>query len=469
MYTKQPKKVSLFNTLEILQKYSDENHRLSQKDIMDILRKEYDMVIDRKTVKRNLMELMDLGFEIEYIEKERNIKDKMGEKSIVYTDFYLVRDFTDSELRLIIDSILVSNHIPDKQRKDLVKKLSKLSNVYFKQINTEVKNVNIITSQNKEFFLNIEIIDEAILNGKKVEFSYNEYKINKKLHAVINRVIEKPSEIITFDGHYYMVCNSEQGCIYRIDKITNIKLIEHKDIISTNEIDVCEHRVENFIFKDDKKIYVKFSVLPKAVEKVVDAYHWSLLNGKYVKIISPSDLINEVRYTTEELSHSYSIGGQYRLNKALFDYKKNKRLDLTGVNLRDLNVISEVTEPVEVVLKMNFINNFSFLEKYQNLASLRIVNQKVDDFSFLYSLESLKYLRLSGTGFDDLKFIENCKGLRKLYLLENDFENIEILYQLTKLEFLQINHSMAEKIDVKRLKDNNPDIQVVFWTQSVVM
>ena len=60
MYTKQPKKVSLFNTLEILQRYTDENHRISQKDIVDILRKEYDMVIDRKTVKRNLMELIEM-------------------------------------------------------------------------------------------------------------------------------------------------------------------------------------------------------------------------------------------------------------------------------------------------------------------------------------------------------------------------------------------------------------------------
>ena len=192
MYTKQPKKVSLFNTLEILQRYTDENHRISQKDIVDILRKEYDMVIDRKTVKRNLMELIDLGYEIEYTEKERNIRDKNGdgvEKSTVYTDFYLVRDFTDSELRLIIDSVMVSQHIPDNQRRDLVKKISKLSNDYFKILNTDVNNVNVITAQNKDFFLNLEIIDEAILSGKKVSFSYNEYKIDKKLHIMMEKIM----------------------------------------------------------------------------------------------------------------------------------------------------------------------------------------------------------------------------------------------------------------------------------------
>ena len=40
MYTKQPKKLLILNILDILQKYSDADHRLSQKDIGDILEKE---------------------------------------------------------------------------------------------------------------------------------------------------------------------------------------------------------------------------------------------------------------------------------------------------------------------------------------------------------------------------------------------------------------------------------------------
>ena len=37
MYGKQPKKMLIMNILDILKKYTDENHRLSQKEIMDIL------------------------------------------------------------------------------------------------------------------------------------------------------------------------------------------------------------------------------------------------------------------------------------------------------------------------------------------------------------------------------------------------------------------------------------------------
>ena len=61
MYTKQPKKMMIFDIYEILRKYSDANHRLSQKDIENYLETEYDMTVNRKSVKRNIMELIDMN------------------------------------------------------------------------------------------------------------------------------------------------------------------------------------------------------------------------------------------------------------------------------------------------------------------------------------------------------------------------------------------------------------------------
>lgn len=118
MYTIQPKKLLIVNILEILKKHTDEQHRLSQKDIVDLLKSEYNMTVDRKAVKRNLMDLIDFGYEIEYSESVRmmrNSKTGQLEESYILSDFYLVRDFTDSELRLMIDSLLFSKHIPYSQ------------------------------------------------------------------------------------------------------------------------------------------------------------------------------------------------------------------------------------------------------------------------------------------------------------------------------------------------------------------
>ena len=44
----------------------------------------------------------------------------------------LIVRFEDAELRLLIDGVLASKHISEKHTKDLIEKLSTLSNKYFK-------------------------------------------------------------------------------------------------------------------------------------------------------------------------------------------------------------------------------------------------------------------------------------------------------------------------------------------------
>lgn len=67
------RKLIIMNILDILRRYSDEDHRLSQKEIGDILQTEYNMAVGRKTIRRNIMNLMDCGYEIEYSESIRMV------------------------------------------------------------------------------------------------------------------------------------------------------------------------------------------------------------------------------------------------------------------------------------------------------------------------------------------------------------------------------------------------------------
>ena len=80
------KKLS-FAILDILRKYTDEDHRLSQKDIIDILKTEYDMTADRKSIKRNITSLMEMGYEINFSEALRMFPNKNGvlEESYINT------------------------------------------------------------------------------------------------------------------------------------------------------------------------------------------------------------------------------------------------------------------------------------------------------------------------------------------------------------------------------------------------
>ena len=137
------KKLLILYILDILQKYTDEEHRLSQKEIQDILKKEYEMPVDRKAIKRNLLNLIEYGSSIEYREVSRkeifrkksvvsdkdslDLEDKgIQEDDLLWTDFYLKQKFTNEELRLLIDSLLFSKHIPYSQAKKLITKLESL-------------------------------------------------------------------------------------------------------------------------------------------------------------------------------------------------------------------------------------------------------------------------------------------------------------------------------------------------------
>ena len=63
-YSLQPKKMLALNLLELLRKYSDENHRLSQQELLRLLESEYGMTADRKSVRRNLLELQSSGYPV---------------------------------------------------------------------------------------------------------------------------------------------------------------------------------------------------------------------------------------------------------------------------------------------------------------------------------------------------------------------------------------------------------------------
>ena len=62
----QPKKMIILDILHILQKHSDKEHRLSQHDIQELLVSEYGMKVDRKTISRNIITLVQCNYPIEY-------------------------------------------------------------------------------------------------------------------------------------------------------------------------------------------------------------------------------------------------------------------------------------------------------------------------------------------------------------------------------------------------------------------
>lgn len=238
MPAQQPKRILIMNILDILKRYTDADHRLSQKEIIDILRSEYNMTADRKSIRRNILNLMDCGYPIEYSETIRmtpNPKTGEPEENYIWSDFYLEREFTDGELRLLIDSVLFSRHVPYSQCKGLVEKLADLSNMYFRSRVRHIARMPAERTDNKQLFLNIELLDEAISKKRKVSFRYVEYGTDKRLHVrkrpdgTVREYIINPYQMAAKEGKYYLICNYDKYdniSNYRLDRIRDLRILD---------------------------------------------------------------------------------------------------------------------------------------------------------------------------------------------------------------------------------------------------
>lgn len=314
MYTNQPKKLTIMNILDILKKYTDEDHRLSQKEIQDILAREYEMRVDRKAIKRNLMNLIEFGYDINYSESVRVFKDKDGEEqeNTILTDFYLEREFTDSELRLLIDSVLFSNHIPYRQDKELVDKLSKLSNIYFKSRVKHIARMPEDKTDNKQLFYNIELLDEAIDKGRKVRFHYLEYRSDKKLHkrcdkdGKVRGYVINPYQLVAKEGKYYLICNYDKYddiSNYRVDRITDMEILPERvkpfNTLTGSDgrpLDLQEYMEKHVYMFAGENIRAVFRIEKDCLSDVIDMF------GKDIRLSEETDSHITVTADVNELA-----------------------------------------------------------------------------------------------------------------------------------------------------------------------
>lgn len=291
MVTQQPKKLIILNILDILKKYTDEEHKLSQKQIEAILGREYGMTADRKAIRRNLMNLIDFGYDIGYSESLRimpNPKTGEMEENMKLSDFYLQRDLTDGELRLLIDTLLFSRYIPYQQCRDLIHKLEHMSSNYFR---SHVKHIACISkdkAENKQLFLNIELLDEAISNNRKVSFYYLEYGTDKKQHIKTRPdgsprlYCVSPYQMAAKEGKYYLICNYDKYddiSNYRLDRITGLTILDERrkpfsKLSGSNgqPLNLSEYMKEHPYMYSSENIRVTFRIIKAMVSDIIDLF-----------------------------------------------------------------------------------------------------------------------------------------------------------------------------------------------------
>lgn len=328
------KKLLILYILEVLQEYSDADHQLSQNDIIHLIKERYGMECERKAVARNITELKEYKYDIAY-----------------ENGYYLrEREFEESELRLLIDGVLASRHIPAEQAKALIEKLNSLSSIYFKHKMRHVCNVSQMRyTANRELFYTIDILDDAIDQQRQVRFFYNKYGVDKKLHHVHDfKATVNPCQMVAANGQYYLIGNNDRFdnvIHWRLDLITEIELLDspakqmEKIAGLEHGLNLPTHLAEHIYMFSGESVHVKMRVQTGIISDVIDwfgtdiritpespewctvqlkvsenaMFYWAMQYGTHVEILEPDELRNWIKSSIIEMNQKYCMDGRDNL------------------------------------------------------------------------------------------------------------------------------------------------------------
>mgnify|MGYP002623771343 CR=1 FL=1 len=328
MYATANKKMLNMLILEILQKYSDEDHSLTQQEIIRLLDQNYGMECDRRSVKNNVLFLREMGYDIS-MEKGYRL---------------MSREFDDSELRILIDSVLFSKSISTRQARDLIGKLRNMGSNFFSAKVSHVSNLpDLPRTSNKQAMYALDAINDAISEKCKISFVYNEVGTDFKLRPRREEpYIVNPYQIVANNGRFYLIGNYDKYdniAHFRIDKMTDVKMLEDKarpmkDIPELKDgLNLPRHMAEHMYMFSGPSVPIKLETTEDmmseltdwfgtdfTVQRIVDGKirarivcnenamrYWALQYGPWVEVLEPKSLRDQIRDDVVQMNMKYSM------------------------------------------------------------------------------------------------------------------------------------------------------------------
>lgn len=321
------KKLLIIYILEILKKETDEEHHLTQTEIMRKLDSKYGQECDRRSVKNNIEALVEAGYDI-----------------VCDDGYYLAeRELDDAQLRMLIDSVLFSKVIPASSAKRLLGKLSEMGSKYFKPKVSHIAVAGEVQrSDNKQVMYSVDTINDAIGRKKKISFFYNTYKKDMKLHLLSDEpFVVSPYQMVAKNRWYYLICCPDGKDIvyhFRIDRMANVIKLDD-DIRPMKEVKGLEHGLnlpkhlaEHVYMYGGESIPIRFKVKEESLNHVVDwfgkdikivkdedgmltirvicnrqaMYYWAIQYGLHVEILDPPELRKEIAEAVAKMNETYN-------------------------------------------------------------------------------------------------------------------------------------------------------------------
>lgn len=214
------RKIKLLKLLEYLQQNTDEQHPLTTKQLCAAL-EDMGIICDRRTLSVDIATLNELGYEI--------MDTTVGHEKGYYVDD---RSFSIPELKILMDAVQASSFITEKKSRELMEKIAALGGTHQADLLKEsIVVFNTRKHTNEQIFYNIDAIEQAIHQGKKIIFRY--FRLDENKEKVYSRqghrFVFDPVALILSEDNYYLLCYSskyDQTSTYRVDRMESVQMIE---------------------------------------------------------------------------------------------------------------------------------------------------------------------------------------------------------------------------------------------------
>ncbi len=214
-------KVKLLYLLDIMMKYTDEEHPKTVYELIELLA-QCGIPAERKSIYDDIERLVDYGADIVCVSGKSN-------------KYYVAsRKFEIPELKLLVDAIQSSKFITRKKSEELIGKLEELASVHqARSLQRQVYVANRVKTVNEKIYYTVDYIHSAILADSKISFKYFEWTPEKKKvarHGGKDYVLS-PWALTWDDENYYLVAFDSHDHIikhFRVDKIEGICVLDEK-------------------------------------------------------------------------------------------------------------------------------------------------------------------------------------------------------------------------------------------------
>lgn len=330
MAARRGQKIKLLYIIKILTELTDEDHPLSATEICEKL-SAYDITAERKAIYDDIECLISFGYDI--------ISTRVPKNGY----FLASRDFELPEIYLLGDAVRTAKFISEKKTRELTSKLDGMLSRY--QSKKSINGIYIDNSsktRNEEIFYNIDSINTAISEGKKISFKYGKRVLNnRQITTEYKTRTVSPYAMTWQDDHYYLICNYQKYdnlMNLRIDRIKSVQILDeqsrHFSEVSDykDTFDVADYTKKLFgMFGGDMQ-QVKLRCSNKILEQVADRFGenifitnvtdthfdftvkaavsdglvtWIMNYGSDIEVITPAELRNKIADRAEKVLEVY--------------------------------------------------------------------------------------------------------------------------------------------------------------------